>query len=1433
MNKLTYTDRRRPYCLKSTDASLAFFDPGGCGNVTCDGRGSPQVIRTKYFQRVRQAQQHDQPLESLPPFDLQRLRGGRFGTIVKSLLPDNPRRVLSVLRRWLPVLKLGGLTLLSRNDDVREVLERQDAFETPFGLEMAEMAGGSNFILGMQDGPGYRAMKSAVLTAFPPAEVVARVRPIAARQSREIMRGAMPGANAVEQLLKIVPVQICRDYYGLTIDDENEFADWAIALSALFFGDPFGSRTKRELALVAAHRMREAIDRSIETVAAEAKPADTPLARLVAMHKSDPDRVTTAHVRSIMMGMVTGFIPTNLLAAGKALDAALSIPEAKAAVEEALAAGDDEALDAAILESMRFNPALPAQFRYVPRDTVIAAGTRRERRLPAGSTVACLMQSAMFDPDAVDEPDAFRPGRPAKDYLVFGHGIHWCIGSAIAKVQIGECFRALFAKPGLRRTAGRAGRLRFLGPFPESLCVDFDLPAESRVVDHAFVTVAAPVREGVDIAALRGAVAQLGNPPQADIRAAFDATGIVHFASLSVIGRADPAEEQPDDRYHLVFEFTADGPKAEAIAAVARHARPILWPIFRDGCGLDNEEELQPFLLRHAIDVAPGFHKPAGLCFAGVPGHSVARIRAEAALGGSVMRQLEEAVPGGPLTVAEKLERVTQRLAADGSREWVFQPAPDRLSGPQHSAWAALWGLFRDRAFVAGLVIAVLAFSLPYYAGLFAGLATGVVSAFLLFLAAIPLGATTLALLAFAVFWLGRRALNAKEKSDPVHNGLIPPERFAPIAERENFWAHNHLAAISEMKGGWLRGVTLRTAFFAIAQFARNVFSPGHLADIGSIHFARWVLLPGTGKLLFFSNYGGSWESYLEDFVVKAHAGLTAVWSNAVGFPRARDLFWEGASDGPRFKRWARAQQVPTLFWYSAYPDLTTGHIRANARLRRAIALNDAAEWRACLGAEPDAATPIETAEVQSIFFRGMGDLEAAEMLAVAIPDCVPMANRRKWLGYVVSKLAFGDAPPDERAMIAAFSAQGLARLGLDNDAALATLPLSFRRGMSRSDQSRVLGDVGRNDPGNWEWGHGEAGADVVLVCYAKDGNRLKADVASLMRRTRSAGLAICHRLPLTIERDARNKAIEHFGYRDNISQPMIAGTPRARRPADPQHRVAAGEFLLGYADETGRLPPSIAVREAAAERQLRDMPDNPGWADFGRNGSFLVVRQMAQHVDAFEDYCRREAQRLAAMRGHDGCDKDWIGAKMMGRWKDGGSIVRHGLSEPGREPDNHFSYTAEDPDGRQCPYGAHVRRANPRDSLGPDRETQIALSKRHRILRIGRTYLRPGGRGRPAEKGMLFMCLNAEIERQFEFVQQSWVMRRSFQSLTDEGDPFVGNPQGNGTFTIPDRHGPLVLKGLDSFVTVRGGGYFFMPGRAALAHLLARLSDQRSGVAS
>jgi hypothetical protein len=125
---------------------------------------------------------------------------------------------------------------------------------------------------------------------------------------------------------------------------------------------------------------------------------------------------------------------------------------------------------------------------------------------------------------------------------------------------------------------------------------------------------------------------------------------------------------------------------------------------------------------------------------------------------------------------------------------------------------------------------------------------------------------------------------------------------------------------------------------WAVNLLARARATHGELSGISSIHFAHWSLIDNGRRLLFLSNFDGSWENYLDDFIDKASIGLTAVWSNTVDFPRTRFLVFGGAADGPRFKAMARKSQTVTNAWYSAYWDQTVQGIDNNSSIRETLA---------------------------------------------------------------------------------------------------------------------------------------------------------------------------------------------------------------------------------------------------------------------------------------------------------------------------------------------------------------------------------------------------------------------------------------------------------------------------------------------------------------
>jgi hypothetical protein len=179
--------------------------------------------------------------------------------------------------------------------------------------------------------------------------------------------------------------------------------------------------------------------------------------------------------------------------------------------------------------------------------------------------------------------------------------------------------------------------------------------------------------------------------------------------------------------------------------------------------------------------------------------------------------------------------------------------------------------------------------------------------------------------------------LRFKEWRDRQASYDSDPARTGELAEREDELSQNQLTHLVSVKPGFFRPWLLRRVLGAIHLLARYHYNQGKLGGISTIHFARWSLIDRDRKLVFFSNYDGSWESYLGDFIDKAASGLTAVWSNTEDFPRTRWLTGAGARDEERFKSWARAHQLETPLWYSAYPDLTVRNILQNDRICRGL----------------------------------------------------------------------------------------------------------------------------------------------------------------------------------------------------------------------------------------------------------------------------------------------------------------------------------------------------------------------------------------------------------------------------------------------------------------------------------------------------------------
>ncbi len=466
----------------------------------------------------------------------------------------------------------------------------------------------------------------------------------------------------------------------------------------------------------------------------------------------------------------------------------------------------------------------------------------------------------------------------------------------------------------------------------------------------------------------------------------------------------------------------------------------------------------------------------------------------------------------------------------------------------------------------------------------------------------------------------------------------------------------------------------------------------------------------------------------------------------------------------------------------------------------------------------------------------GHGQLPAAAFWLLRIAD--PAAGR-EWLGDAPVTSAASRYPPPDTALQVAFTAEGLRALGLP-DTVMTGFSDEFNAGMA-ADQSRSrrLGDVGDNAPSLWRWGASGNLPHLLVMLYGRSG-RLgdwQREVAGPLWEQAFAPVA---RLDTALL-----DRYEPFGFADGLSQPAI-DWDRSVAPGELEleyRNVAApGEFLLGYPNEYNRYTdrPLLDPGRGAATLLPR-AEDDPAKCDLGRNGTYLVLRDLRQDVRGFWDCL----EQCAAATGESARD---LAESMVGRSMRGQPLA-HSSDRPipGVGFDdalNSFTF-AGDAEGAVCPLGAHIRRANPRNADMPGgpggplsrlvrilgfarggvRDDLVAPARFHRIIRRGRKY---GGIGSPEEEqGIRFVCLNGNIARQFEFIQNAWLMSTHFGGLAGESDPLLGNRQpipgcpATGAFTHPRPDGvPGRLTGLPQFVTVRGGAYFFLPGLRALRYL-------------
>jgi Dyp-type peroxidase family len=456
------------------------------------------------------------------------------------------------------------------------------------------------------------------------------------------------------------------------------------------------------------------------------------------------------------------------------------------------------------------------------------------------------------------------------------------------------------------------------------------------------------------------------------------------------------------------------------------------------------------------------------------------------------------------------------------------------------------------------------------------------------------------------------------------------------------------------------------------------------------------------------------------------------------------------------------------------------------------------------------AAAPFDLADLQGDILRAYGNAYAHTTYLFFRVDQADAG--RAWLRRLLARVTTAEPWTEgkpEATLNLAVTADGVKALGVP-DAVIASFSREFRAGMAA--RASTLGDAGPSDPDRWEPELRDGSLHVLATVNALDDSALQRELGRLRDDAAHAGgVAVTYEQATELLPGSR----EHFGYADGFAQPAVAGnddgTDRRVGGGVPEaggkwRALAPGEFILGYEDEDTRVDPRHGLPRAPAE-------------PFGRSGTYMVWRKLYQDVALF-----RHVLRAAAELYHGG-DHEKLAAKVVGRWPNGTPLV---VSPDAPIEDfqpkndaraNAFRYADEDGDGFRCPVGAHIRRSNPRDALGFDG----LLSFRHRIIRRGMPYGPPLASGSTeddhVDRGLIFVCFNASISRQFEGIQAQWLNDGNVFHLGHDSDFLMGDPHGTGKMTV-EGDPPFLLGPQGPFVTTRGGAYLFVPGMGALAAL-------------
>lgn len=905
----------------------------------------------------------------------------------------------------------------------------------------------------------------------------------------------------------------------------------------------------------------------------------------------------------------------------------------------------------------------------------------------------------------------------------------------------------------------------------------------------------------------------------------FATSTTTHFATLTVIPEQVYEGETLPPTLMIATSFC--GPWRDHVHELVELMQPELRALL--ACC----EEFDPHCAEADLEAFLVDHREGDTFYSGMQHLGPQDVRDQQKLRTAIEAELERDASGTPVEIHA---RVRDAILARSELAWAREPFEPTLA----AWWALHWRsvvmlaiavpflLVTIGSFVATMFTASRAVALT--ARIFGGLLAGAIGFVLLLLVGVRYAET-------------QQRYVAKRQPDANVRKLAATQNRAVI---------NEVTICGPIKEGVTRPLFMRMALWIVGRAAEGIPLLMEAMNIPTVATARWVAADGGRRLIFISNFTNAAEPYVRDFIdAKGGAqNINLSFGFGRGYPPTRWVMGAGALADPNaFIYVVTENQHETLYWYGPYRDLSIDNIKINRRIREGLCVEHSDEsaraWLNLLGGDlgpprkPADPLPkakeqlLETEDIQGLVVRGYGQLEHAKFLLLAV-DSHELA--RAYLRRLLPMINTAKVSPGRSAYQVAFTAAGLAALGVPKSAR-DSFSREFLEGMTEETRAISLGDIDK------DLGWTDQTIHALVAIYA--------DTHADLERLVSAELADMKGgfTPVSVKSSAildsrkkgpdgtpRELGKEHFGWRDGISMPKFEGVPTApgAKKKDQQtwtrEPLRAGEFVLGYRNEYDCFTESPTVELGHDPYNHLELARDRASKDLGKNGTYLVFRELAQKPHDLWKYLAEVSREPGATPIERAVA---LGSKMVGRWPGGAPVLHASHDDHKLRIANEFTYRS-DPNGLGCPLGSHIRRANPRDMLAADRDkdASVGMVRRHQMVRRGRPFgesvskhvdpaeiLSAGPDATP--RGLHFICLVGHISRQFEFVQRAWLNSPNFAALSADGDPLTthrqGAPNPNAQFTCPAEPVRRKYKGMPEFTTLVGGGYFFLPGLRAL----------------